>query len=387
MSRKLTYKEKLLQMGKRQKKSAGKHVFILLAITLLFIIGFEFLYNPSVAEVNEKADSEFSAAFVGDMMFGRHVQEVIDKHGAAHLFENVQPFFEQADYVTGNFEQPVLTNDEEFYEKLEKQIHLHAEPEVLPVLKDMDFTVLNLANNHAMDYGEEGLQDTLEAFDSADLSIVGAGNNLEEAMNINYQEHNGIKVATLGFTDVFREGFSALGYRGGILAARPEYIFPAIEEARENADLVFVHVHWGQEYDNEPHPRQRKLARAMVDVGADVIIGHHSHVLSEVEQYNNGAIFYGLGNFIFDQGWTRTKDSAIVQYDLLNDGTGRFEIVPLRVRGAQPYETKNKYYQMKIRKQLTINQPNNIFDIEDGRLIIEVDHSDVLEKRGSWDEQ
>src|SRR5690625_7280917 len=107
----------------------------------------------------------------------------------------------------------------------------------------------------------------------------------------------------------------------------------------------------------------------MVDVGADAIIGHHAHVLSEVEQYKNGVIFYGLGNFIFDQGWSRTKDSALVQYDLLSDGTGRFEIVPLRISGAQPYPTKNKYHQMKIRKQLTRNQPMENIRNEDGKLI------------------
>src|SRR5690625_5804116 len=85
------------------------------------------------------------------------------------------------------------------------------------------------------------------------------------------------------------------------------------------------------------------LAKAMIDVGAEASIGKHSYVLSEVEKYKDGVIFYGLGNFIFDQGWSRTKDSAIVQYDLLSDGTGRYEITPVRIQGAQPYVTKNKY--------------------------------------------
>ncbi len=160
-----------------------------------------------------------------------------------------------------------------------------------------------------------------------------------------------------------------------------------IEEANQNADLVFVNMHWGVEYDNQPHPRQTELARAMIDVGADAIIGHHSHVLQEVEKYKDGVIFYGLGNFVFDQGWSRTKDSAIVQYDLLSDGTGRFEITPLRINGAQPYVTENKYNQMKIHLQLMRNQPEENFKKEDGKLILEVDHSNVLEERGSDSEQ
>jgi poly-gamma-glutamate synthesis protein (capsule biosynthesis protein) len=369
-------------MGKRHKKSAGKHALIGLVLTVLFMIGFGLFFSPSAAEVDKRSDSEFTAAFVGDMMFGRHVKDVADRYGFAHLFEKMAPYFAEADYVSGNLENPVLKNDEADYEKLDKQIHLHADPEVVPALKDMQFTMLNLANNHMMDYGEVGLQDTLAVLDDAGLGHAGAGKDLEEATAIDYQEYNGVKVATLGFTDALVSGFSALGYRGGVARAIPENIFPAIEEARENADLVFVNIHWGQEYDNEPHPRQKKLARAMIDVGADAIIGHHSHVLSEVEKYHDGVIFYGLGNFIFDQGWSRTKDSALVQYDLLSDGTGRFEIVPLRIRGAQPYVTKNKYAQMKIRKQLTRNQPAENFIKEDGKLILEVDHSDVLKKRG-----
>lgn len=385
MSRKLTYQEKILQMGKRHKKSAGKHVLIGLIITVMFIIGFQIFFSPSTAEVEKNPDSKFTATFVGDMMFGRHVQDVTKRRGTAYLFDKMKPYFENADYVTGNLENPVLKNDEANYEKLDKQIHLHTNPEAVQTLKKMNFTTINLANNHMMDFGEAGLQDTLEELNATGLDYVGAGKDLEEATTIDYQEINGLTIATLGFTDAYVEGFSALGYRGGIAAATPENIFPAIEEANENADLVFVNIHWGQEYDKEPHPRQKKLAHAMIDVGVDAIIGHHSHVLSEVEQYKDGVIFYGLGNFIFDQGWSRTKDSALVQYDLLNDGTGRFEIVPLRISGAQPYPTKNKYYQMKIRKQLTRNQPAENFKSEDGKLILEVDHSGVLEaaKKGS----
>lgn len=383
MSRKLTYQEKLLQMGKRQKKSAGKHVVIGLIVIVLFIIGFQLFFSPDVAEVEKQADSEFTATFVGDMMFGRNVEKVTKRHGTAYLFDMMKPYFDNADYSSGNFENPILKDDEENYEKIDKQIHLHTGADAIHALKELDFTMVTLANNHMMDFGAKGLQDTVDELDDVGLNHVGAGNNLEEATAVDYQEINGLTIATLGYTDALVEGFSALGHRPGVARATPENIFPMIEEAHEQADLVFVNIHWGVEYDNQPHPRQTELAKAMIDVGADAIIGHHSHVLSEVEKYKDGVIFYGLGNFIFDQGWSRTKDSAIVQYDLLSDGTGRFEITPLRIRGAQPYVTKNKYYQMKIRRQLTNNQPDENFKRDDGKLILEVDHSDVLEKRDS----
>jgi poly-gamma-glutamate synthesis protein (capsule biosynthesis protein) len=387
MSRKLTYQEKILQMAKRQKKSAGKHVMLGLVIIVLFIIGFEMFFSPGVAKVEKRADTAFTATFVGDLMFGRNVEDVTKKYGTAHLFEKVKPYFDNADYASGNFENPVLYKDEEDYEKIDKQIHLHTGAESIQALKDANFTTVNLANNHMMDYGVDGVKDTVAELDKVGLHHVGAGQNVEEATTVDYQEINGLTIATLGYTDAIVEGFSALGYRGGVARATPENIFPKIVEANKHADLVFVNMHWGVEYDNQPHPRQTEMAKAMIDVGADAIIGHHSHVLSEIEKYKDGVIFYGLGNFVFDQGWSRTKDSAIVQYDLLKDGTGRFEVTPIRIRGAQPYVTKNKYYQMKIHKQLTKNQPKENFKKQDGKLILEVDHSDVLKKRGSDREQ
>lgn len=387
MSRKLTYQEKLLRMGKRHKKSAGKHVMIGLIIVVLFILAFQLFFSPNVTEVEKQADTEFTATFVGDMMFGRNVQEVTDRHGTEYLFEKMKPYFDHADYASGNFENPILQDDEKNYEKIDKQIHLHTGTDAIHALKEQNFTIVNLANNHMMDYGEQGLQETVDELDRIGLSHVGAGKNVTEATTVDYQEVNGLTIATLGYTDALVEGFSALGHRAGVARATPENIFPMIEEANEKADLIFVNIHWGVEYDNQPHPRQTELAKAMIDVGADAIIGHHSHVLSEVEKYKDGVIFYGLGNFIFDQGWSRTKDSAIVQYDLLNDGTGRFEITPLRIRGAQPYVTRNKYYQMKIHKQLTNNQPNENFKKDAGKLILEVDHSNVLEERDADREQ
>src|SRR5699024_5156611 len=138
--------------------SAGKHVIIGLIFTVVFIVGFQIFFSPSTAEVEKRADSEFTAAFVGDMMFGRHVQKVTEKRGTSYLFDKMKPYFENADYVTGNLENPVLKRDEANYEKLEKQIHLHTGPETVQALKKMNFTTVNLANNHMMDYGEEGLQ-------------------------------------------------------------------------------------------------------------------------------------------------------------------------------------------------------------------------------------
>lgn len=154
-----------------------------------------------------------------------------------------------------------------------------------------------------------------------------------------------------------------------------------ISEAKKHADIVVVQSHWGQEYDNDPNDRQRQLARAMSDAGADIIVGHHPHVLEPIEVYNGTVIFYSLGNFVFDQGWTRTRDSALVQYHLKKNGTGRFEVTPIDIHEATPAPVKKDSLKQKtIIRELT-KDSNFAWKVEDGKLTFDIDHSDKLKSK------
>jgi gamma-polyglutamate biosynthesis protein CapA len=332
--------------------------------------------------VSKEENTVLNKSFVGDIMMGRHVEKVTNYHGQNYLFKYVEPYFKNSDYVTGNFEHPVTNRND--YPKADKYIHLQTTADSVITLKDMNFSVLNIANNHTMDFGEMGLKDTLDTFEDVHLDFVGAGVNLNDAMQrISYHEINGLTIATLGFTDAYGKGFKASENRGGILPLEPSIFIPMIADAKKNSDIVIVHAHWGQEYDNEASPRQREFARSMVEAGADIIIGHHPHVLSNIEIYNDSVIFYSLGNFIFDQGWTRTKSSAIVQYKLFENGTGRFEITPLKIREAQPRPLSNLNIlgKMTIMRQLTKDSKDLQWSEEDGKLVFEVDHTEILKER------
>lgn len=374
MYKKLNLQEKIQLFIKSQKKKTGRQALLGVVVTAFLILTYVFFANSSVAKVKDD-ESAFTASFVGDIMMGRHVNDVIKKNGSDYLFEKVQPVFNQSDYVSGNFENPVLLKKEENYEeqKLDKNIHLFSRLEGAQAIKNAGFSVINLANNHMMDYGPNALVETLDTFNDLGVPHVGAGNNVEEATEVEYAEYDGLRVATLGFTDVLVKGFSAQRYTAGVARATPENIVPAIQEAKKNADLVIVNVHWGIEYNKKPSERQEEMAKIMADVGADIIVGHHPHVLSEIELYNDSVIFYSLGNFIFDQGWTRTKDSAIAQYHIDKDGKKSIEIIPVRIKEAQPFVTKNPYARNKIFQQLTGNLDKNKFKKESGRLYIDLD--------------
>ena len=384
MDRKLDVKEKVLKLIKVTKKKTNQHVWITLVILTILMYSTIWLSKPGEAQVNQSEDTLVTATMVGDMMFGRHVEEVTDRHGQEYLFRYVKPYFEQADYSTGNFEHPVTWSTD--YDKQEKYIHIQAKSQSVETLKNLNFSVLNAANNHSMDYLETGLKDTIGTFNHYELDVIGIGKNLDEAARIDYKIVNGIKIATLGFTDAYVAGSGATKSKPGVLRAKPEIFIPLINEAKENADLVVVHAHWGQEYETETSPRQKKLAEAMADSGADIILGHHPHVLQSVDVYKDTVIFYSLGNFIFDQGWSSARESAIVQYKLQKNGVGRFEITPIMIREATPAPLGKGegYYKGKIFQRLTENSSNEIsIKEEDNKLVFTVDHSDVLKKESS----
>ncbi|WP_173918612.1 CapA family protein [Halobacillus sp. Marseille-Q1614] len=379
MTKKLNVKEKILKQVKWHKKRAALHTLLATLCVAAIIYPLNEWLKPSSASVEEK-ESMFTASIVGDIMFGRYVNEVTSKHSYDHHFDKVRSLLENSDYVSGNLEHPVVTNEN--IVPIEKPYNFKTEPEAVTALKNANFTVANLANNNTLDYGVQGLTETIQTFNEAELGFVGAGQSLAEAEQIHYAEYNGITVATLGFNDILNDSTRATESGGGVLGADPQTFLPLIKEADENADLVFVNVHWGKEYEHQVEPKQRDYAHAMADAGADAIFGSHPHVLSPVEKYKDTMIFYSLGNFIFDQGWSRTKESAIVQYNLQEDGRASYEIHPAFIEETQPalLTEKNKYRSSIIRRKLTKNLEPSDWSKEGNRIVIDVDHSDVVKK-------
>ncbi|MBB6448388.1 poly-gamma-glutamate synthesis protein (capsule biosynthesis protein) [Geomicrobium halophilum] len=371
-------KESMLARAKKHKKLTLPHTVIGAVVSLLILLSVNWWPAADVESVaSDEEDDSFTASFVGDIMTGRYVEQVMDHRGLDFLFQYASPYFEDADYVTGNLENPVLLEGGE-YEAEDKEIHLEAGVESVDVLEDAGFSVLNLANNHIRDYGTEGLQDTLHVFEESNMEAVGAYTDFYEDQ-LHIEEHNGIEVATVGFNDVWGASGSE-----GVGDASPEEALNLIDRANQEADLVVVHLHSGVEYTSTPTERQESLTKAYVDAGADIVVGAHPHVLQSVEVYNNGIIFYSLGNFVFDQGWTRTRDTALAQYELGEDGMAEIELVPFRIHEAQPRPIDGlgeSYYRERIFQQLTKDTTDDsVYEkTEDGRLIFEVDHSHVLE--------
>ncbi len=138
-----------------------------------------------------------------------------------------------------------------------------------------------------------------------------------------------------------------------------------------------MHSHWGVEYDSSPNPRQKEIGRALVDAGADIIVGHHSHTLQPVEIYKGKVIFYSLGNFVFDQGWTKTKDSVLAQFKIKEDGSQVIELTPMKVNEASPSPLKGPLAGIefnRMTKLLTKDLDEDVnWTTEDGKIIIDLE--------------
>jgi poly-gamma-glutamate capsule biosynthesis protein CapA/YwtB (metallophosphatase superfamily) len=240
----------------------------------------------------------------GDIMLGREVGAFIAARGARTVFEPVTALLEGSDIRFANLELPLTERGTATV----KDYVFRAPPAAVDGLTSAGFNVVTLANNHILDYGPDGLLDTIAALDRAGIAHVGAGRTTDEAHAPAIVAVNNLSVAFLGYVntpDDSRTGWVAASMRAdatrpGVAWGTPDAIRRDVAAARSKADLVLVAVHAGWEYTNAVNAVQRELARAAVDAGAAAVLGAHPHVLQGIEIYRGVPIAYSLGNFVFD---------------------------------------------------------------------------------------
>ena len=305
----------------------------------------------------EKSESKSaSILFFGDMMLDRNVAVRIKEHGADWLFSALageeNRFFYGMDDIHVNLEGP-FANSRRY---TTKSIAFRFDPTLIPTLKKYNFSIFDLANNHALDMGKAGFQESKTNLTKANFTIYGDGYGMsDDALTI--KQVGDFKIAFIGLNDTFSQ-------------LPTDKIVNLIKQAKKTSDFIIVSIHWGEEYKFlKSNKRQQKLARDMIDAGAEAIIGHHPHVVQEMEIYKNKPIFYSLGNFIFDQYFsTETQQGLAVGLVLSESGGQSIYVFPLQSVQSQVKlmsgDSLNTFFTQFISKSSLGNNKFDNFNIK-----------------------
>ena len=272
---------------------------------------------------------------VGDVNIDRTQREIILSTGDyVYPFARVKHIFDAADYTIANLE----TSLGNVGTPEAKRYTFQSPPEAAQSLALAGVDLVSLANNHAKDFGPEALLQGIDLLGAAGVATVGGGADDTAAHAPHVADINGLRVGFLGYVHVPVEGithfdtetWTATADTPGLAWADPARITADVAALRPEVDLVVVILHSGYEYIEEPSEPQVAAARAAVDAGADLVVGHHAHILQGIHHYHDGVIAYGLGNFVFNI--TGPPETAILNVWLDRNGVRQLELIPAIVQ-------------------------------------------------------
>jgi len=274
---------------------------------------------------------------VGDLMLERDIITLMDDNGSVYPFAAVADVLGDADVTIANMEGTFTERGTQ----ATKLYTFRTPPRHAIGLAQAGIDVVALGNNHTMDYGAVGLEDTLTALDDAGVPYSGAGVNATEARKAALLEANGVRLAFLSYNGVGEATFASAS-SPGVARADLAWVRQDVSSALTVADLVIVSLHDGTEYQDAPTAAQRAFAQAAIDAGAALFLGSHAHVFQGWQQYGDGVIVWGLGNFVFDLDFEdlatlgpRPFQTAIMRFELTKDGVQSVEAVPVYIDPAQ----------------------------------------------------
>lgn len=243
--------------------------------------------------------------FVGDMMFDRWIRQMSQKNGSDFIFQKVHDLLQKQDLVVGNLEGPITSEPSvslaSVFGSRENYIFTFP-PDTAQTLYDQNIRLVNIGNNHILNFKEGGLDGTKDSLTGARVNFFGDAGRNDRRFFV--QEVKGFKIAFVNYNQFTGNG--------------KQHALDDLQAVKKIApDFTVLYTHWGTEFSDTPNEKDRALAHQFIDAGADMVIGSHPHVLQTKETYQGKTIYYSLGNFIFDQYFDlRTRRGLAVQLEI-----------------------------------------------------------------------
>jgi poly-gamma-glutamate capsule biosynthesis protein CapA/YwtB (metallophosphatase superfamily) len=251
--------------------------------------------------------------FVGDVMLGRQVNLMSLAHGDPRWpFLETAPVLQQADLTIGNLEAPLVPH----CSISSRGMQLCAPAESAVGLRWAGFDMMGIANNHALDYGNMGLAETVSILSGEDIQVIRDDHTASVTIR-------GLRIGILAFEDTFMHPLNV------------DHALEIVSGNARHVDVQIVLMHWGEEYHAQPTAQQMALGHKLIDAGGDLVIGAHPHWTQPVEEYGSGVIFYSLGNFVFDQMWSdETRQGQIALITLTRqpaEVSMSYQLLPIKI--------------------------------------------------------
>ncbi|MFV7235800.1 CapA family protein [Flavobacterium sp. ZB4R12] len=300
------------------------------------------------------SDNTITIGLTGDVMIGRGVNATISNNGYTYPWGNVLPVLKNTDINIINLEAALSNSTKKFF----KTFNFKATPDRIKTLTVANITVANIANNHILDFSEEGLIETIQTLNAAGILHAGAGMNENEAEKPVILTTKNNTLGVLGFTD------NEPRWKAGISACGVNYIdisnendcnkaLTAIAKLRKETDIVIVSIHWGPNMNEEPERHFVDFAHAMIDHGAAIIHGHSAHNFQGIEVYNHKLILYDTGDFVDDYAvdpYLKNDHSFFFKVEVSKQRIEKIVLIPVLISKYQVNLAIGEDYKWCIRR-------------------------------------
>jgi poly-gamma-glutamate capsule biosynthesis protein CapA/YwtB (metallophosphatase superfamily)/UDP-N-acetylmuramyl pentapeptide synthase len=331
-------------------------------------------HSPKVNSLSPEATYTFLAA--GDTILARDFPGRMLDEGSDWVLGSLTQTFHKADGVLLNLET-VISQKGEFNSKISERrpFHYRTPQFVTEALQKMGATILATANNHSMDFGAEALKDQISLFDRMNMPYAGSGNSVQEARQWKLLQCGEARIAIIAFDTTAPWAAATTSTAGTfhlpLAADSASELLPIIREAKQFAHIVIVTPHWGANWAEQPKQETIAFAHAIIDAGADIILGHSSHLVHGIERYNGRAIVYDMGTFISDRvGQSRMNDGAFFELQLSRQGIHGLLVHPIYLRRCRARKARNASARiLGLVKRLSLQLNTVLIDNEDSLLL------------------